>query len=398
MKTLLRFFTFASFVILLGTIVKVQAQSTPEGVNYQAVVRDGSGNVLTNTTLTVRVGIYDGPSSTGTLLYEETHNVTSSAYGTINFVIGQGTVNAGDFTTIDWLNVDAYAKVDVDPGSGYVNISETKLQSVPYALAAKKSLYADSVINKQWGENTTSLFSTSKNVGIGTAPASGFKLDVYSSFTGDSAAIRAYQYYAAFIGASANGPTIGGVGIQGKNDMFGISTLDIQGSEIGLLGVSNGLSSIDNYGVFGYSNGMAGRFVNSGTNGYTADLATTTHAGDFNGPVRVQGNTTSPQPNTMYGNTMPLAYGVITYGGGISTDYGIASVTKPSTGEYVITLDNSYVGDPVVLVTSFNSSADTELFTYESTNGGNTITVRCVDENNNPIGSMFSILVFGTPQ
>ncbi len=392
MKKVLKFSMLMSMAILLNVFVYAQS-GAPDGINYQAVVRDGSNNVLANTVLTVKVGIYDGPSSAGVLLYEETHNVTSSAYGTINLIVGQGTVNSGDFTTIDWLNIDAYAKIDVDAGSGYVNLSETKLQSVPYALSANKAQVADSVVNKQWGENATSLFSVNKNVGINTAtPASGFQLDVIASL-GDSAGIHSYGYL-SILGSSINGPTIGALGVQGKNNMFGISGLNFLGDEIGVFAVSNGGSSSDNYGIFAYSNGVAGGFQHA-TSGYTANLATSTYAADFNGPVRVQGNTSSPQPNTIYGNSLPLAYGEIS-GNNVNSGYGIASVTNSSTGVYVITLSNSWSGFPVVLATSYNLSNDTEILTYSFT-GNNQITVRCVDENNNPVTTVFSILVFGTP-
>ncbi len=394
MKKVLKFSMLMSMAILLNVFVYAQS-GAPDGINYQAVVRDGSGNVLTNTVLTVKVGIYDGPSSAGVLLYEETHNVTSSAYGTINLIVGQGTVNSGDFTTIDWLNVDAYAKIDVDAGSGYVNLSETKLQSVPYALSANKAQVADSVVNKQWGENATSLFSVNKNVGINTAtPASGFQLDVVANSV-DSAGIHSYGYL-SILGSSINGPTIGALGVQGENNMFGISGLNFSGNEIGVFAISNGLSTSDNYGIFAYSNGVAGGFQHA-TSGYTANLATSMYAADFNGPVRVQGNTSSPQPNTIYGNSLPLAYGEITSIGNVNGGYGIASVSNSSTGVYVITLSNSWSGVPVVLATSYNNTNDTEILTY-SYSGSNQITIRCVDENNNPISTGFSILVFGTAQ
>ena len=70
------------------------------------------------------------------------------------------------------------------------------------------------------------------------------------------------------------------------------------------------------------------------------------------GGVRVDETTNDPNPNTAYGNAFPLAYGYFA-GTTISTDYGIASITNPSTGNFSVVLDNNFTGAPVVMVTSF---------------------------------------------
>ena len=48
------------------------AQSVPQGINYQAVARDASGNEITNQPLTVRLSVVSG-SATGTISWQETH-------------------------------------------------------------------------------------------------------------------------------------------------------------------------------------------------------------------------------------------------------------------------------------------------------------------------------------
>lgn len=111
--------------------------------------------------------------------------------------------------------------------------------------------------------------------------------------------------------------------------------------------------------------------------------------------------TTSPAKNTLYGNALPMAYGYISNnsfsGATLQTDYGIASVTRNGTGDVTITLDNSFTGDPVVMVTCFDISATDEIATY-STSGNNTITINTSDGSGNAIDSAFSFVVFGTAQ
>lgn len=73
-----------SWLLLVGTCAVAQA---PQGINYQAVVRDNLGAPLTNTTVGMRIQIRQG-SPTGTIVYAESFSPTSSSAGLVNFVIG----------------------------------------------------------------------------------------------------------------------------------------------------------------------------------------------------------------------------------------------------------------------------------------------------------------------
>ncbi|MGD0340457.1 MAG: hypothetical protein ABSA76_01940, partial [Bacteroidales bacterium] len=58
------FFCLFTFIFCLG---KAQV---PQGFNYQAIARDGSGNVIPNQPLPVKIDIVDALSA-GNLIYEE---------------------------------------------------------------------------------------------------------------------------------------------------------------------------------------------------------------------------------------------------------------------------------------------------------------------------------------
>ena len=115
------------------------AQSVPQGINYQAVARDATGNEITNQSLTVRLSVVSG-SATGTISWQETHSVTTNDYGLFTTVIGQGTsTGAGSSATFDvvaWGSSSHYLKVEINSGSGYLNLGTNELLSVPYALQA----------------------------------------------------------------------------------------------------------------------------------------------------------------------------------------------------------------------------------------------------------------------
>jgi hypothetical protein len=116
------------------------AQS-PEAINYQAVARDGSGALLSSTPLTVRLGIYSG-SGGATLVYEETHSVTTNQFGLFSLKIGQGTVASGTFAGILWADDEHYLKVEADAGSGYADLGMAQLVAVPYSYYANQSSIA----------------------------------------------------------------------------------------------------------------------------------------------------------------------------------------------------------------------------------------------------------------
>ena len=149
------------FTLFLVIDYQVFAQA-PESMNYQAVIRDGSGNVLSSQAVGLQIKILQS-SSTGTAVYQETFSPTTNAYGSIAIQIGSGTVVSGTFSSIDW-GVNSYfveTAVDIDGtanGTSYVVISTTQLMSVPYALYAKSS--------DAWISNANTNF-TNKKVSVG---------------------------------------------------------------------------------------------------------------------------------------------------------------------------------------------------------------------------------------
>src|SRR5574344_3046281 len=72
-----------------------------EKMSYQAVVRDGSNNLVTSSAVGMQLSILQG-SASGTAVYVETQIPTTNANGLVSIEIGGGTVVTGDFTTIDW--------------------------------------------------------------------------------------------------------------------------------------------------------------------------------------------------------------------------------------------------------------------------------------------------------
>ncbi len=110
----------------------------PQSIPYQAVVRNTDGTVMSNTALTMTFKIHDG-SATGTVVYEESHNISSNAQGLVALNVGGGTPITGTFSNINWGNGAKFLHVLMNAGNGVVDLGTQQMLSVPYALYAEKS-------------------------------------------------------------------------------------------------------------------------------------------------------------------------------------------------------------------------------------------------------------------
>jgi hypothetical protein len=135
---------------------------TPEGINYQAVIRKTNGALVTNTTIAIRIQIKQN-SSTGTVVYAERQSVITSQYGLVNFVIGQGTILSGTFSAINWSTGNYWVSLAVDfvNGTNYLDYGSQRLMSAPYALYAKTA----GVQLNQWRYGATAPAAALGNIG-----------------------------------------------------------------------------------------------------------------------------------------------------------------------------------------------------------------------------------------
>lgn len=127
-----KFYNNLKATILLFAMVGITSLTYSQGINYQAVVRNGSGAIVANQNVDLKFTIKEGATNK----YVEEHlSVNSNAQGIVNVVIGDGTPITGTFSAVDWTNTTAEKlQVEIDLGSGYVNMGTQDLESVPYAL------------------------------------------------------------------------------------------------------------------------------------------------------------------------------------------------------------------------------------------------------------------------
>lgn len=159
-------------VLFLNSYLFGQA---PEGINYQAIVRDASGNLMINQNVDVIFNINQSTLG-GVTVYSESQSLTTNAYGGFSTIIGQGTATSGTFETIEWGANYFFLNVNVDGN----DLGTSQLMSVPYALHAKT---AESVTNPIWKTKSSNgdYYTVGESVIIGDSNANANTLTVRNS-------------------------------------------------------------------------------------------------------------------------------------------------------------------------------------------------------------------------
>ncbi|MTE26067.1 tail fiber domain-containing protein [Winogradskyella ouciana] len=133
-------------ITLIFLVLGIMAYAQ-QAINYKAIVKDDLGNVLANQTITIEFSILEGPViEFTTVVYAETHAVNTDANGILMVNIGEGVPLSGyedGYDQLDWRTTSFFGsrflKVQIDSGSGLIDIGTTEFKAVPYALYAEQS-------------------------------------------------------------------------------------------------------------------------------------------------------------------------------------------------------------------------------------------------------------------
>jgi uncharacterized protein (TIGR02145 family) len=112
--------------LLFSTLLFAQA---PALIPYQAIARNAAGEPLASSTLNARFTIHDG-TATGTSVWQELQTVSTSALGLFTVQLGSSV----SLESVNWASGSKFMQVEIDMGSGFVDIGTQQLLSVPYAL------------------------------------------------------------------------------------------------------------------------------------------------------------------------------------------------------------------------------------------------------------------------
>ena len=274
----------------------------PQGINYQAVVRNSTGAVLANTTVGIKFQIHDG-TPTGTVVFQETHSTQTNQFGLATLVIG----SAGNLTSVNWGNgLSKYLQVEMDPagGTNYTDMGTTQLVSVPYALYALTSGNGIGPTGTTGNNGTNGVTgatgSTGNNGTNGVTGATGSTgTNGVTGATG-STGNNGTNGVTGATGSTGNNGTngvTGATGATGTNGTNGVTGATGSTGNNGTNGVTGATGSTGNNGTNGVT-GATGSTGNNGTNGVTGAIGATGASGSnaslIAGPgIKISGDTLS---------------------------------------------------------------------------------------------------------
>lgn len=262
------------FLCCFNSFIFAQA---PQGFNYQAVARDASGVALTNQAVGLQISLRQG-SATGTIVYTETHAVTSNNIGLVNLMVGNGTAVTGTFSSINWATGPYFMEIsmDITGGTSYVLMGTQQLMSVPYAL------YAATAGSSGPMGATGATGATGNNGMDGAMGATGLNgATGATGATGNNGAVGATGPTGAGV-AGATGVT-GATGNNGTNGNTGATGTTGATGNAGTAGVTGATGSTGTTGATGVT-GTTGIAGNTGTTGATGSTGTTGATG-ITGPT-----------------------------------------------------------------------------------------------------------------
>lgn len=106
---------------------------SPFAIQYQGIASDASGNIITDSEITLKISITDGQN--GPITYRELQTPTTNALGHFMIGIGRGSSQFGTFSTINWgaSNYWVAIELDIEVDGSYVLLGLQEFVPVPMA-------------------------------------------------------------------------------------------------------------------------------------------------------------------------------------------------------------------------------------------------------------------------
>lgn len=322
--------------------------------NFQAIVKDTEGNVLSNNQVKLKFSLMLDSSDT-TPVYVEEHTVTTPSDGVINISVGGGTVLNGIFMDVDWKR-SVFIREELDLGSGYEDMGTKQLGVVPAAEYAKETQYIS--------------FYGSQNMHIGQGENSFLGLVTNTISIGSTSGVFSNGSDNVFVGRLA-GMQINGnenVGI-GNNSMIGGFNVLPESANNNLVSNFNtaiGFNSLKSIDGGDYNTAMGWNSLNSNTSGYnniaigtdalSSNVSGTDNLAIGNGALfqnlaqrNLAVGASSLENNTS--GTINTAVGFqsmqLNQTGGSNTALGDSSLYSNTTGEFNVAVGRSSLADNI---------------------------------------------------
>ena len=399
-----RIYTALTTFLITSSIL---AQS-PDKMSYQAVIRNNSDQLVTNTQVGMQISILQGAID-GTSVYSETQSPTTNANGLISIEIGGGT----GWDAIDWSSGTFFIKTETDPAGGtdYTITGTSQLLSVPYALYANNvendavddadadptnelqtiSVNGDqitlsdgggviSIDTSYWQLNGDNLYFNSGDIGLGTSSPSA-SLHLYK----DVNASHILKIQNVNSGANASERLYFGTG---TNDA-GIVMFGNGSSNAGKLRFFNNRPAANMDYVIGGSIRMS--MLNNGNVGIGE--TSPSEKLEVNGSIAVaQSIKYSDGTSQASAKMIPIAVGTVNVNGSMLGSTGNVTCTRISTGVYDVQV--SGVSSFGYTTHAFQVTPWAAQYAASADPSGNTIRVVLINDSGTTADAGFYITVY----
>ncbi|MDO9185922.1 MAG: hypothetical protein Q7W13_07915 [Bacteroidia bacterium] len=308
--------TLILLTITLLTLTNV-GYAQLRGINYQAVVIDENGKEVAgmnlngqaenNKTIGIRFSILSG-STTGPVLYQETHSTNTDRYGLFSLIIGDGSVTSlGQYQfliDIPWSTANQFLKVEV----AIKNDGDFKLMSIQQFMAVPYAFYA-------LNSDTAAYALTAGTPGTpGTTGSTGTFGSTGATGLMGATGLQGATGTTGDVGYTGSTGRTGATGTTGSTGRTG-STGDT--GRTGSTGVTGSTGDTGSTGTTG-DTGSTGSTGDTGSTGSTGDTGSTGSTGDT-GSTGSTGDTGSTGATGSLGSTGSTGPGTIC--GGATTNY-----------------------------------------------------------------------------
>jgi len=349
-----KIFTFFTAVLLTASVFLPQQTSaqSPEKMSYQAVIRNSSDALITNTNVGMQISILQG-SASGTVVYSETQTPTTNANGLVSIEISEGTIVTGTFSGIDWSAGPYFIKTETDPtgGTNYTITGTNQLLSVPYAFYSKSSANGFASVYSE--TDTRPVLYENGNIGIGT-PSNWAKLNVNGKTViepGQNTWGSSISIDASLLenGISYQLTSTGGDAVEGQGKLvvagYGVGNIMVMDSNLNVgIGTDNPVSKLD---VNGAINVNSNKITNVADPENNNDAANKAYVDATGGGIESETDpiyTGSQAANITAGDITNL--GNLS---GVNTGDQDGSETKVTAGTNVTVTGSGTTGSPYVI-------------------------------------------------
>lgn len=177
---------YTSIILLITMLfgaLTIAQESQKNFMNYQGVARTADNVLMSSEAMTINIALKFGAAN-ATVVYEESHAITTDANGVFSLLIGDGGPISGNYDSLPWGSAATFVTVSMNGNK----IGTTEMMAVPYAISSGDA-DDQSAAEVAYNNATSGLTATTTQEAIDELLTSG-KIDADADPTNEIQTIR----------------------------------------------------------------------------------------------------------------------------------------------------------------------------------------------------------------